>query len=205
MDGFLYSDYSTVQFSEECVSQYRQKRGRDPDIYFDRRDPILLQFFHDKGSKWMSGTGEIKFHPNNVPTGILYNASYGGFGLSKECIQKYKDKTGKTPDVWPDHKDPVLIQLFHEKGKKWISEHKYSNLKFYAVPADLFPFVNICDEYDGIETPGVCIDQELKRYNTLFFDSVREDESNLHEEYHKYKRRVNDLKKKYKSHCHSDK
>jgi hypothetical protein len=102
-------------------------------------------------------------------TKIVYNACYGGFGLSDKAIQCYSDLAGLgliyTKDSngnwshWelPDGKywdgedlsrtDPVLVQVVEELGEE--ADGDYAKLAIYELPAGTLYRIH---EYDGLET-----------------------------------------------------
>lgn len=107
-------------------------------------------------------------------TKIVYNACFGGFGLSKEAVQRYgeikglnlvfiQDDTFTDLGRWhrdgnPDYEyyfdvnsiertDPALVQVVEELGEK--ANDRYSDLQI----EDLDPGTRYyIDEYDGHET-----------------------------------------------------
>ena len=108
-------------------------------------------------------------------TKVVYNACYGGFGLSKEACQRYWDIKGQQVwiedarwgfDVWlvppeerlekaygkqtwynpdVDRHDPVLVQVVEELGDK--ANGKCAELAI----AEVYDSYRI-DEYDGFES-----------------------------------------------------
>jgi hypothetical protein len=100
-------------------------------------------------------------------TKIVYNACYGGFGLSDKAIQRYSDLAGlgliykgeKLNERWelPDGKywwssdlsrtDPILIQVIEELGKE--ADSNYAKLAIHELPVGTLYRI---DEYDGLET-----------------------------------------------------
>lgn len=81
---------------------------------------------------------------------ILINKSYGGFGISEEAIELYREKTGKIYEDYYEYKnrqDPILLEIFDELGEKintWASEIKAVEIK-KGEKYTIF-------DYDGYET-----------------------------------------------------
>jgi len=105
----------------------------------------------------------------DVMTKIVYNACYGGFGLSEKAVQRYSDLAGLgltykkhedsplsdwyTPDGedWRDDEisrsDPFLVQVVEELGEE--ANDKTSRLQIEELPAGTLYRI---DEYDGMES-----------------------------------------------------
>jgi hypothetical protein len=81
---------------------------------------------------------------------IVINDCYGGFGLSEEADQRYKELAGITNDDWSYYNiardDAYLIQVVREMGHRASGE--YSSLKIVEVPAGVEWHIT---EYDGNE------------------------------------------------------
>ena len=98
---------------------------------------------------------------------IVYNACYGGFGLSDKAVQRYSDLTGlglthhkpyllghwelPNGDYWYDtdlsRSDPILVQVVEELGEE--ANGDYAKLAFREVePGTKYRI----DEYDGMES-----------------------------------------------------
>lgn len=118
-------------------------------------------------------------------TKIVYNACYGGFGLSHEAVMRYNELAGLNLKAvrndrfssiidytyyvdgieddkhhWydgdiKDRTDPHLVQVVEELGKK--ANGPYSNLRIVDVPAGTKYRI---DEYDGRETVMTANDYE---------------------------------------------
>jgi hypothetical protein len=119
-------------------------------------------------------------------TGFLFNTCYGGFGLTKECCAEYKERTGKeisrsASKYSPLRYDPVLLQLFEEKGSKWMSD-EFANIALYPILEELIPYICV-HEYDGQETVGIDFQHAQAHALKIFRESVKEDLSNLTEAY----------------------
>ena len=85
-------------------------------------------------------------------TKIVYNACYGGFGLSDEAKIRYRELTGNVGnenfDVYGiDRADPILVQVVEELG--YAAGSWGADLMIEEVPAGTKYRI---DEYDGIET-----------------------------------------------------
>lgn len=102
-------------------------------------------------------------------TKIVYNACYGGFGLSEKAIQRYSDLAGLgltykkeegkswgnwyTPDgdYWAyndiSRTDPFLVQVVEELGLE--ADSGFSRLMIDELPAGTLYRI---DEYDGNES-----------------------------------------------------
>lgn len=101
-------------------------------------------------------------------TKIVYNGSYGGFGLSDKAIQRYSDLAGlglvmdpkpivrsiwQDPDgeSWSeydlDRADPLLVQVVEELGEE--ANGLYARLDIMDLPKGTLYRI---DEYDGMET-----------------------------------------------------
>jgi hypothetical protein len=88
-------------------------------------------------------------------TKIVYNACYGGFGLSKEAIKRYWEIRGEPkPEHWAvwderelDRADPILVQVVEELGKA--ADDGFAKLAIREVEAGTKYRI---DEYDGMET-----------------------------------------------------
>ncbi len=81
---------------------------------------------------------------------VVYNAKYGGYGLSDLAIEKIKQKLGGTFDenfrygnVARHH--PVLVAVVEELGEK--ANARFANLKIAVVEGRYK-----IEEYDGWET-----------------------------------------------------
>jgi hypothetical protein len=84
-------------------------------------------------------------------TKIVYNACYGGFGLSPAAMNRYKEIKGLSSDqdIYDyeiDRTDPVLIQVIEELGDK--ANDTFSKLRIIDLPEGTMYRI---DEYDGRE------------------------------------------------------
>jgi hypothetical protein len=83
-------------------------------------------------------------------TKIVYNACYGGFGLSDEAMMRYCEIKGITEETIYDgdieRTDPVLVQVVEELGDK--ANGDCAELRIAELPAGTLYRI---DEYDGVE------------------------------------------------------
>jgi len=85
-------------------------------------------------------------------TKIVYNACYGGFGLSTEAIARYCELKGIDVPRYIDgcdisRTDPALIQVIEELGDD--ANASCAELRFHELePGTLYRI----EEYDGLET-----------------------------------------------------
>lgn len=90
---------------------------------------------------------------DELKTGVRYvviNDCHGGFGLSDQAIEQYKQMAGITAADWYDRDverdDPYLIKIVRELGPA--ASGGYANLKIVEIPGDVAWHVA---EYDGAE------------------------------------------------------
>lgn len=110
---------------------------------------------------------------------IAYNACYGGFGLSKEAVERYceikgwtiepsankwtrkiTDKYGERVSFYAGdlkRDDPVLIQVIEELGDK--ADGRFAELRLIEVEAGTLYRI---DEYDGREDVILAGSEEYK-------------------------------------------
>ena len=81
-------------------------------------------------------------------TKIVYNACYGGFGLSEEAFARYKE-LGGTCDCDRDipRTDWALVHVIEELGLD--ANNAFSRLRIIALPTGTKYRI---EEYDGFET-----------------------------------------------------
>ena len=81
---------------------------------------------------------------------VVINDCYGGFGLSEEAIERYKDLAGITDPSWYGREvardDPYLVKVVKELGTTAGGPH--ANLKIVEIPGDVSWHIA---EYDGVE------------------------------------------------------
>lgn len=85
-------------------------------------------------------------------TKIVYNACYGGFGLSQKAIDRYWEIKGEPlPKDWWDmdvHRtDPILVQVVEELGEG--ANARCADLKIRELKKGTIYRI---DEYDGNES-----------------------------------------------------
>ena len=83
-------------------------------------------------------------------TKIVYNACYGGFGLSDEAMRRYCEIKGIAEETIYDgdieRTDPVLVQVVEELGDK--ANGDCAMLRIAELSAGTLYRI---DEYDGLE------------------------------------------------------
>jgi len=80
---------------------------------------------------------------------IVINACYGGFGLSEEAIDLYKELKNTKEDIYSgdiSREDICLIEVIERLGYR--ADGRYSELKIVEIPDDVDYTIK---EYDGIE------------------------------------------------------
>jgi len=81
---------------------------------------------------------------------VVINNCHGGFGLSEEAFDRYRQLAGVDDDDFCYYDiardDPYLIKLINEMGDGVHSP--YSRLKIVEIPADVDWVI---EEYDGLE------------------------------------------------------
>lgn len=103
-------------------------------------------------------------------TKIVYNACYGGFGLSDEAVEMYLTLKGfkftKTPDRWSsnfsvegwedfyhrriDRDDPILVEVVEKLGGK--ANGSCAKLRVEDIPKGTLYRIDEYDGYESIET-----------------------------------------------------
>ena len=88
-------------------------------------------------------------------TKIVYNACYGGFGLSDKAINRYWELKGeKGPEYWYtgdlDRTDPILVRVVEELGEE--AYGSFANLVIEELEAGTRYRI---EEYDGYESVEV--------------------------------------------------
>ena len=83
-------------------------------------------------------------------TKVVINRCFGGFGLSQEAEELFKERAGITDKHWYfsdiSRDDPILVQLVEELGQK--VNTRFSDLVIVDIPDDVDWDVA---EYDGSE------------------------------------------------------
>jgi hypothetical protein len=87
-------------------------------------------------------------------TKIVYNACFGGFGLSDKAVARYWEIKGLPApdnfsrfDLEDDRADPILVQVVEELGQD--AGDAFSDLYIRELPEGTLYRI---DEYDGMET-----------------------------------------------------
>jgi hypothetical protein len=82
-------------------------------------------------------------------TKIVYNACYGGYGLSEAAILRYAEITGAKgfSAYGIERTDPALVQVVEELGEA--ANGDFAALRIAELPAGTLYRI---DEYDGSET-----------------------------------------------------
>ena len=80
---------------------------------------------------------------------VVYNACYGGFGLSDKAIQLYNKKSGSVLAKYdyPERNDKYLVEVVEELGK--LADGFCSKLRIKEIPDGASYEI---DEYDGYES-----------------------------------------------------
>ena len=84
-----------------------------------------------------------------METKVVYNACYGGFGLSKVGAEMYEQLSGLKFNLSVHRQDPHLIKVIETLGKN--ANNRYSNLQIKVIPQE-FKDCWALDEYDGLES-----------------------------------------------------
>jgi len=79
---------------------------------------------------------------------IVINTCYGDFGLSKEALALYNERsrTVETYDFVIKRDDPILVKIVEELGED--ASDRLANLKVVEIPDDVVWGI---EEYDGNE------------------------------------------------------
>lgn len=89
-------------------------------------------------------------------TKIVYNACFGGFGLSDEALERYRELGGKCLSRYDiERDDPLLVQVVEELGDQ--ANTRFSDLRIADLPAGTKYRI---DEYDGSESVMTIDDYE---------------------------------------------
>lgn len=93
---------------------------------------------------------------------VLINRCYGGFSISDEAKNLYKERSGVNGYVssYCDElrDDPILINIVEELGER--ANGSASKLMVVDVPGH---YQYQIEDYDGIETIHLCIDEDYLR------------------------------------------
>jgi len=79
---------------------------------------------------------------------IVINTRYGGFGLSKEALALFNERTGTviTYDIEIKRNDPILVEIVEQLGES--ANGRFAELKVVEIPDDVVWGI---EEYDGAE------------------------------------------------------
>ena len=79
---------------------------------------------------------------------IVINACYGGFGLSKESLALFNERSGTTSTYEHDieRDNPILVEIVEQLGEA--ADGNYAELKVVEIPDDVVWGI---EEYDGNE------------------------------------------------------
>ena len=79
---------------------------------------------------------------------IVINTCYGGFGLSKEALALFNERTGTviTYDFLIKRNDPILVEIVEQLGES--ANGRFADLKVVEIPDDVVWGI---EEYDGDE------------------------------------------------------
>ena len=89
-------------------------------------------------------------------TKIVYNACFGGFGLSETAWERYRELGGQETSRYDINRaDPALVQVVEELGDA--ANTRFSDLRITDVPAGTKYRI---DEYDGNESVCTIDDYE---------------------------------------------
>ncbi len=81
---------------------------------------------------------------------ILINRCYGGFGISDEALELYKQKVPLYEydnGYHIERTDSILIEIFEEKGSEFVSG-PFSDIQLQIIPDNCHYYI---EEYDGKE------------------------------------------------------
>lgn len=79
---------------------------------------------------------------------IIINDCHGGFGLSKEALTLYNERSNAvvTYDFNIKRNDPILVEIVEQLGEA--ANGDYAELKIIEIPNDVLWTI---EEYDGAE------------------------------------------------------
>lgn len=79
---------------------------------------------------------------------IVINTCYGGFGLSKEALALFNERSGAvvTYDFNIKRNDPILVEIVEQLGEA--ADGDYAELRIIEIPDDVQWTI---EEYDGAE------------------------------------------------------
>ena len=105
-------------------------------------------------------------------TKVVINKQYGGFSLSNEAIELYKELSGNKnvshKGINLTRTDPFLVKVVETLGYK--ADGRYADLCIEEIPAEFIECFEI-EEYDGIESinlsPHLLISHRLKQIDVI--------------------------------------
>ena len=79
---------------------------------------------------------------------IIINTCYGGFGLSKEALALFNERSGtvNTYDPGIPRNNPILVEIVEQLGEA--ADGRFAELKVVEIPDDVQWQI---EEYDGNE------------------------------------------------------
>lgn len=79
---------------------------------------------------------------------IVINACYGGFGLSKEALALFNERSGtvNTYEYDIERNNPILVEIVEQLGEA--ADGRFAELKVVEIPDDVQWQI---EEYDGNE------------------------------------------------------
>ena len=87
---------------------------------------------------------------------VMYNACFGGFGLSAAAIAEYRRRCPNAEEDLPDYRiprhDPVMVAIVREMGAA--ANDRFSQIHLRTLPAHYEKYYAI-REYDGMESVAV--------------------------------------------------
>jgi len=88
---------------------------------------------------------------DNEEIEVLYNARYGGWGISDKAMKLYTLRRTKNSTYYLRRRnDPILIQIYKELGDEFDGK-EYSKTSIEKIPKKYENYYFI-SEYDGLET-----------------------------------------------------
>lgn len=99
---------------------------------------------------------------------VLVNKCYGGFELSHKTVELYNSRSAsKITDIFfVCRTDPLLIEIYHEIGKKEFGCH-YSNIEIEYIDRN-YEYCYTIEEYDGFER----IELLYEKYNLYLIRDI---------------------------------
>ncbi len=92
-------------------------------------------------------------NPSSVSMSIpvMYNACYGGFGLSSAAMTEYRRRCpqAEEQDFRISRHDPVMVEIVREMGGA--ASDRFAEIHFERIPVQYADYYEIT-EYDGLES-----------------------------------------------------